>query len=96
MNNNVSGNRGAEKIHVDCGCLIYDSEKKNVKAGASGCGCSASVLASHFLPRLAKGELKNVLFLSTGALMNPQSIQQGNNILGIAPIINIRSDAILS
>lgn len=87
---------GAERIHVDCGCLLYDSNKKNVKAGASGCGCSASVLASHFLPRISSGELRNVLFLSTGALMNPQSIQQGNNILGIAPVINIRSDAILS
>lgn len=83
---------GAERIHADCGMLLYDLEKKNVNSGASGCGCSASVLASHFIPRLESGELKNVLFLSTGALMNPQSVQQGNNILGIAPVINLCSD----
>lgn len=84
---------GAEKIHVDCGTLIYDKNKKNLNSGASGCGCSASVLATHFLPRLERGELKNILFLSTGALMNPTSITRGNNILGIAPVINIKSEA---
>ena len=83
---------GAEKIHVDCGKMLFSPDKKNLKSGASGCGCSASTLAAHFLPRLAKGELKNILFMSTGALMNPQSVMRGNNILGIAPIINIRSE----
>ena len=44
------------------------------------------------LPKIISGKLKNVLFLSTGALMSPQSILQKENILGIAPIINIRRD----
>ena len=83
---------GAEKIHEDCGLLLYDMNRKNVNAGASGCGCSASVLASHVLPMLQAGKLKNILFLSTGALMNPSSILQGDNILGIAPIINLKSE----
>ncbi len=78
--------------HLDCGKLLYSKDKKNLNAGASGCGCSASVLASYFLPKLNRGEYKNILFLSTGALMNPQSVMRGNNILGIAPIINIKSD----
>ena len=78
--------------HRDCGKMLYDLEKENVNAGASGCGCSASVLASHFLPLLNEGKLKNVLFLSTGALMNPTSVLQGENIIGIAPVINIRSE----
>ena len=72
---------------------IKDMSKKNINSGASGCGCSASVLASHFLPMLEEGKLKNILFLSTGALMNPSSVLQGDSILGIAPIINIKSDA---
>lgn len=78
---------GAEKIHEDCGTLLYDETKQDVHAGASGCGCSASVLSSYFLPKLEKGELKNVLFLSTGALMSPSSVLQGENILGIAPLL---------
>lgn len=80
---------GAEKIHVDCGNLLYDDSFQDCHGGASGCGCSASVLASYFLPLLEKGELKNVLFLSTGALMSPTSVMQGDNILGIAPLIKI-------
>ncbi len=83
---------GAENIHVDCGCMLFSPDKKNIKSGASGCGCSASVLASHLIPKLEAGELKNILFMSTGALMNPQSVMRGNNILGIAPIINIKSE----
>ena len=78
--------------HIDCGCLLYDKEKKDTHAGASGCGCSASVLASHFLPMLERGEVKNILFMSTGALMSPSSVMQGENILGISPVIHISSE----
>ena len=80
----------AAYIHKDCGLLLYDMNKKNVNSGASGCGCSASVLSSYILPKLKSGEYENILFLSTGALMSPSSILQGENILGIAPILNIK------
>ncbi len=83
---------GAERLHIDCGNLLYNQEKKSLNSGASGCGCSASVLSAYFLPMLQSGRLNNILFLSTGALMNPQSLLQGNTILGIAPVINIRSE----
>ena len=73
--------------HRDCGCLLYDQERQDAHAGASGCGCSASVLAAHFLPKLLSGEMKRILFLSTGALMNPQSVAQGESIYGVAPAI---------
>ena len=82
----------AAEIHKDCGTLLYYMNKKNLNSGASGCGCSASVLSTYVLPRLERGELKNILFLSTGALMSPSSILQGENILGIAPIINIKRE----
>ena len=81
-----------KNIHTDCGTLLFDMEKKNVNAGASGCGCSASVLSTYILPRLESGEYSNILFLSTGALMSPSSVLQGENILGIAPVINIKRD----
>ena len=78
---------GAGEIHSDCGTLLFDEKLQDAHAGASGCGCSASVLSSYFLPKLERGELKNVLFLSTGALMSPSSVLQGENILGISPLL---------
>ena len=82
----------AEKIHLDCGNLLYEETKQDSHAGASGCGCSASVLSSYFLPKLENGKIKNILFLSTGALMSPTSVLQGENILGISPLIRISSE----
>lgn len=78
--------------HLDCGNLLYSKENADVHSGASGCGCSASVLAAHFLPLLNKGKIKNILFMSTGALMSPSSVLQGENILGISPVIHISSE----
>lgn len=75
------------KNHYDCGMMIYDYKKQDVHSGGSGCGCSASVFSAHFLPLLRSGEFKRVLLIPTGALMSTGSIQQGNNILGIAPLI---------
>jgi stage V sporulation protein AD len=76
-------------IHRDCGLLLYDNKKFDVHAGGSGCGCSASVLASFILPAIEKGSFRRVLFLSTGALMSTSSVYQGEHILGIAPAIVI-------
>lgn len=83
----------AASKHLDCGNLLYDAKKQDVHAGASGCGTSASVLASYFLPGLEEGEIRDILFLSTGALMSPSSVLQGNTIKGIAPIIHLHSRA---
>lgn len=70
--------------HYDCGLIIYDTEKQDVHAGGSGCGCSAVVLSAHILPKLAKGEWKRVLFVPTGALLNKTSFNEGQNVPGIA------------
>lgn len=80
---------GAQMKHTDCGLLLYDMENRDVHSGASGCGTSASVLACHFLPKIKRGEIRRMLFLSTGALMSPSSLLQGENICGIAPLIRI-------
>lgn len=82
---------GAERLHNDCGLLLYDMKKQDAHSGASGCGTSASVLACHFLPMLADGKIRKMLFLSTGALMSPSSLLQGENIYGIAPIVKLES-----
>lgn len=75
--------------HNDCGLMLYDLENQDVHAGGSGCGCSASVLCGHILPEIAKGNLKNVLFAATGALMSPTIVQQGESIPGISHAVHI-------
>ena len=75
--------------HLDCGKLIFDQEAQDVGAGGSGCGCSASVLTAYFLPMLDRGELKNILFIATGALMSPTSFQQGESIPSIAHLVHL-------
>ena len=80
---------GTEQKHTDCGLLLYDMKNQDVHSGASGCGTSASVLACKFLPMLKSGDLRRILFLSTGALMSPSSLLQGDNIYGIAPLIRL-------
>jgi len=72
--------------------MLYDPAIQDVHAGASGCGTSAAILALEFLPALERGDLRKILFLSTGALMNPSSLLQGNNIFGVCPLIRIESD----
>lgn len=74
--------------YQDCGLLLYDRERQDMHAGASGCGCSAMVLSTHILPEMQKGKLNNILFIGTGALMNPASVQQGLPIAGIAHLVH--------
>lgn len=76
-------------VHKDCGVMIFDPEKQDTHAGGSGCGCSASVLCGYFLPKLASGEIKNILFAATGALMSPTAIQQGESIPSISHLVHI-------
>ena len=77
--------------HADCGLMIYDgcSDKH---AGGSGCGCSAAVMAADVLVKVREGALKNVLFLGTGALMSPVTVNQGSTIPGIAHLVRIAGE----
>ncbi|MCD8096404.1 MAG: stage V sporulation protein AD [Ruminococcus sp.] len=72
------------QVHTDCGNMLYSFENQDVHAGASGCGCSAAVLCGYILPRIRSGELENVLFAATGALMSPTLNQQGETIPSIS------------
>ena len=76
--------------HSDCGMMIFDNKKQDVGAGGSGCGCSASVLASFIMRRFEKGDFHNILFMSTGALLSPTSSLQGESIPGVSHLINIK------
>ena len=72
--------------------MIYEREKQDMHAGGSGCGCSAVVLASHLYPRLERGDLRQILFLGTGAMMSPASIQQGEAIPAVAHLLRIGNE----
>ena len=75
--------------YADCGQMIFERERQDVHAGASGCGCAAVTLAGHFLPRLREGTFKRILFLPTGALMSPDSVKQGRTIPAIAHLVEL-------
>lgn len=77
--------------HADCGAMIYNIDKQDVHAGGSGCGCSAVVLTSHFLPELVSGDISDILFIATGALMSTTSNQQGQTIPSIAHLVHFSS-----
>ncbi|MCL2077803.1 MAG: stage V sporulation protein AD [Oscillospiraceae bacterium] len=79
-------------IHADCGMMLYKFEEQDVHSGASGCGCSASVLCGLILKRITEGKLKNVLFTATGALMSPTMIQQSESIPAVAHAVHISGE----
>ncbi len=77
--------------YADCGQMIYHRKGQDVHGGGSGCGCAASVLAAHILPKLQAGEWHRILFLATGAMMSPDLIKQGENIPAVAHLIELQS-----
>ena len=75
--------------YQDCGMLLYDIQKQDMHAGASGCGCSASVLCGYLLGQMEEGHLKRILFAPTGALLSPTSSFQGESIPAICHALTI-------
>ncbi|BCB03068.1 stage V sporulation protein AD [Bacillus sp. KH172YL63] len=72
----------------DCGMLIY-GENQPVQSGASGPGCSATVLYGHLLNEMKKGTYQRILVIATGALLSPLTFQQGESIPCIAHACSI-------
>ena len=80
------------KNHNDCGKLIFDIKEQDVHAGGSGCGCCGSVFCGHIIKNLERKEIKKMILLATGALMNPLAIFQGETIPAIAHGLVITSE----
>lgn len=78
----------------DCGLIIFDRDKQDVHAGGSGCACSALVFCAYMYKLLKEGQIKNLLFMPTGALLSPTSSQQGETIPSIAHALSIASNCI--
>ncbi len=72
----------------DCGIMIFD-KTQDAHAGGSGCGCSATVFAGFLYDSLKNNKLKKILFVPTGALHSPISVQQGETIPSIAHALAI-------
>lgn len=79
-------------VHKDCGLLIY-GEGSDKHAGGSGCGCSAVVMAACILEEMRRGTYENVLFIGTGALMNPVVLNQGQSIPGIGHLVHLTAES---
>ena len=77
--------------YSDCGMMIYSRSAQDKHAGGSGCGCASVVTASYLLPKLERGDLRNILLIATGAMMSPASVQQGEAIPAVAHLINLCS-----
>ncbi len=58
-------------------------------AGASGCGCSASVLNGYLLSGRCGRTVEAVLFAPTGALLSPTSTGQGESIPAICHAVRL-------
>jgi len=78
---------------TDCGLIIYDRKKQDMHSGGSGCGCIASVLSGHFVKLLEHGEIKNMLAIGTGALLNPNSVFQKRHIPAVAHLVHLSTEA---
>lgn len=74
----------------DCGKMIFNLNDQDVHAGGSGCGCSGVVFSGYLLDRMQKGKINRILFIGTGALMNPLSLLQGESIPCIAHAVTVQ------
>ena len=57
--------------------------------GGSGAGCSSAVFASYLFELLRRNEIKKLLLVPTGALLNKDSPLQKQSIPGIAHAVSI-------
>ncbi|MBQ4044531.1 MAG: stage V sporulation protein AD [Clostridia bacterium] len=79
-------------VHDDCGNMIYDADASDKHAGGSGCGCSGVTVGGYILSEMRRGVLRDVLFIGTGALLSPMSVQQGQSIPGIGHLVRLTAE----
>ena len=77
------------KNYNDCGLILYDRNKQNVFAGASGPSSSALTLSAYILKEMASGKFRKVLIVPTGAIFSPTRVFQKDSIPSIAHAISL-------
>ena len=78
--------------YQDCGLLLYDRQAQDMHAGASGCGCAASVLNGYLLTQMRQGRWRRILFAPTGALLSPTSSFQGESIPAVCHAVCLTAE----
>ncbi len=73
----------------DCGTLIYNVLEQPVNAGASGPACAPLVTYGYIFQRMQNKEIKRVLLVATGALMNTTMVNEKNTIPAIAHAVSL-------
>lgn len=76
------------KNYDDAACMIY-ADTKEAYAGGSGVACLPLVGYGYILSKMKKKNFKRVLFIATGALMNPSMTNQKLSIPSIAHLISL-------
>ena len=69
--------------------MIFDKRTQDTHSGGSGCACIASVFSGFLYNELKSKNMKKILLIATGALMNATTSQQGESIPGIAHAISV-------
>lgn len=77
------------KNYNDCGLILYDVDKQNVYAGASGPTSSALTLSAYITKEMCSGKYKRILFVPTGAIFSPTRVFQKDTIPSIAHAISL-------
>lgn len=77
------------KNYDDCGSMIYDVENQSVYAGASGPACAPLVTYGYIFDQMKKKDIRRVLLVATGALMNTTMVNNKNAIPAIAHAISL-------
>ncbi len=77
------------KNYDDCGCIIYDIDNQPVYAGASGPACAPLVTYGYIFDKMYKKEIKRVLLVATGALMNTTMVNNKSTIPSIAHALSM-------
>ena len=77
------------KNYDDAASMIFDIDNQPVYAGGSGPACLPLVAYSYVIDRMKKGELRRVLLVATGALMNTSMVNQKLSIPSIAHAISL-------
>lgn len=78
------------QYYMDCGASYFTAEQKTFQGG-SGAGCVNTAFNGYILKKLQRGELKRVLLVPTGALLNKDTPLQKETIPGIAHAITFES-----
>ena len=76
--------------YMDTGASYFTPEQKTFQGG-SGAGCVNTVFNSYILKRLQRGELKRIIVVPTGALLNKDTPLQKETIPGIAHAFTVES-----